>query len=321
MKTLRFTSTSLLLTTLLLGATSCNHKDLCFDHMHQIETDVVFDWQKAPDANPASMAVVMFDRNLQNDPIRYILSGRDGGTIDLPFGQYDAIALNADLNDWAYFRNQPDIESVEIYTHDAERLQAYQLMPEAVPKVRGTEDERMAATPGMAWSTRSDSIILTADDTHKVITMYPEEIVCHYSVEILDVENLENARGEIIDGTISGMAEGYLHGKRCASDDLVTMPFTLAISDDNTELRGQFLTFGECPNNKANHILTIYLFLSDGSKWYYSFDVTDQVRNAPDPRHVNIVVSGLVLPRPLQSDAGLHPEVNDWQTETVDIKM
>ncbi len=202
MKTLRFTSTSLLLTTLLLGATSCNHKDLCFDHMHQIETDVVFDWQKAPDANPASMAVVMFDRNLQNDPIRYILSGRDGGTIDLPFGQYDAIALNADLNDWAYFRNQPDIESVEIYTHDAERLQAYQLMPEAVPKVRGTEEERMAATPGMAWSTRSDSIILTADDTHKVITMYPEEIVCHYSVEILDVENLENARGEIIDGTI-----------------------------------------------------------------------------------------------------------------------
>ncbi len=117
------------------------------------------------------------------------------------------------------------------------------------------------------------------------------------------------------------MAEGYLNGKRCASDDLVTMPFTLAISDDNTELRGQFLTFGECPNNKANHILTIYLFLSDGSKWYYSFDVTDQVRNAPDPRHVNIVVSGLVLPRPLQSDAGLHPEVNDWQTETVDIKM
>ncbi len=321
MKLLKLTSTSLLLTTLLIGATSCNHKDLCFDHMHEIETDVVFDWQKAPDANPSSMAVVMFDRNLQNDPIRYILSGRDGGTIELPFGQYDAIALNADLNDWAYFRNQPDIESVELYTHDAERLQAYQLMPDAVPKVRGTEEERMAATPGMAWSTRSDSIVLTPDDTHKVITMYPEEIVCHYSVEILDVENLENARGEVVDGTISGMAEGYFHGKRCASEDLVTMPFTLAIADNNKELTGHFLTFGECPHNQANHILTIYLFLSDGSKWYYSFDVTDQVRNAPDPHHVNIVVHGLVLPRPLQSDAGLHPDVNDWQTETVDIKM
>ncbi len=321
MKLLKLTSTSLLLTTLLIGATSCNHKDLCFDHMHEIETDVVFDWQKAPDANPSSMAVVMFDRNLQNDPIRYILSGRDGGTIELPFGQYDAIALNADLNDWAYFRNQPDIESVELYTHDAERLQAYQLMPDAVPKVRGTEEERMAATPGMAWSTRSDSIVLTPDDTHKVITMYPEEIVCHYSVEILDVENLENARGEVVDGTISGMAEGYFHGKRCASEDLVTMPFTLAIADNSKELTGHFLTFGECRHNQANHILTIYLFLSDGSKWYYSFDVTDQVRNAPDPHHVNIVVHGLVLPRPLQSDAGLHPDVNDWQTETVDIKM
>ncbi len=301
--------------------TSCNHKDLCFDHNHNIDTEVIFDWRNAPDAQPSSMALIMFDRNLVNDPIRYIFSGREGGPIDLPVGQYDAIGMNADLNDWAKFRNQPDIESVEIYTDDAEELEAYQLSSYSVPRVRGTETERMAATPGMAWSTRSDSIILNPTDTHKIITLYPEEIVCHYSVEILDVENLENAHGETIDGTLSGMAEGYLHGKKHPTDTPVTMPFTLSVDTDINGLQGEFLTFGECCDTQRQHILTVYLFLTDGSKWYYSFDVTDQVSNAPDPHHVNIVIRGLKLPKPIQSDAGFHPEINDWQTETIDVSM
>lgn len=312
---------SLLLSTVALTVASCNHKDLCFDHTHNIETDVVFDWRYAPDAQPSSMALVMFDRNLIKDPIRYIFSGRDGGRIELPFGQYNSIALNADLNDWANFRNQPDIETVEIYTSDAEQLEAYQLLSISVPRVRGTESERMAATPGMAWSTRSDNITLDVNDTHKVITLYPEEIVCHYTVEILDVENLENTQGEAIDGTLSGMAEGYLYGKKHPTDNPVTMPFTLSVDTRNNGLKGEFLTFGECSDTQRQHILTIYLFLTDGSKWYYPFDVTDQVTEAPDPHHVNIVVRGLKLPRPIQSDGGFHPDVNDWQTETIDVSM
>lgn len=306
---------------LLPALSSCNHKDLCYEHNHNAEVNLVFDWRNAPDADPSSMAAVMFDRNLTNDPIRFIFTGRDGGKINLPLGQYDAIGLNADLNDWANFRNQPDIESVELYTNDADRLEAYNLMPESVPRSRGTESERMASTPNMVWSARTDSIVLDDYDTSKTITIYPEEVVCHYTVTILDVENIENAKGEVIDGTLSGMAEGYKFGKHCATDEIVTHPFTLAVDSSGNVIDGAFLTFGECPLNKQPHILTIYLFLSDGSKWYYNFDVTDQVTNAPDPKHVDIVVRGLSLPRPLQSDAGLHPDVNDWQTETIDINM
>lgn len=300
---------------------SCNHKDLCFDHNHNVETEIVFDWRNAPDANPSSMAAVMFDRNNVNDPIRFIFSGRDGGPVNLPEGQYDALGLNADMNDWAVFRNQPDIESVELFTNDAETLEAYNLMPDAVPRVRGTESERMASTPHMAWSARTDSVIMKLTDSYKRIVLYPEEIVCHYTVTILDVENIENAKGETIDGTLSGMSEGYLCGKKCCTDNTVTHPFTLALDSSGNSIEGHFLTFGECPHNKQPHMLTIYLFLSDGSKWYYDFDVTDQVTNAPDPHNVHIIVRGLVLPRPIQSDAGLHPDVNEWQTETVDLKM
>lgn len=98
---------------------SCNHKDICFDHYHNVETEVVFDWRNAPDANPASMAAVMFDRNFEKEPIRFIFSDRNGGPINLPVGQYDVIGVNADMTDWANFRNQTDIESVELYTNDS----------------------------------------------------------------------------------------------------------------------------------------------------------------------------------------------------------
>ena len=40
---------------LLVAATSCEHKELCLDHAHAVEVEVVFDWRNAPNAAPASI--------------------------------------------------------------------------------------------------------------------------------------------------------------------------------------------------------------------------------------------------------------------------
>lgn len=45
---------------LLFAMTSCEHKDLCFDHAHTVDVKVVFDWRNAPGASPASMAVYLY---------------------------------------------------------------------------------------------------------------------------------------------------------------------------------------------------------------------------------------------------------------------
>ena len=39
----------------LAAVTSCEHKDLCYEHPHPAEIKVVFDWHKAPGAIPESM--------------------------------------------------------------------------------------------------------------------------------------------------------------------------------------------------------------------------------------------------------------------------
>ncbi|MDE6754120.1 MAG: DUF5119 domain-containing protein [Muribaculaceae bacterium] len=306
------------LTLILVLLTGCNHKDLCFDHTHNVETRVVFDWSNAPDANPESMELCMYPLSASNH-LSYNIPGREGGVIEIPFDSYNAICVNNDDVDWALYRNTNDVNDFEVYTHDASELGAYQLLTSSLPRADGTEDERMAVTPGMAWSSRSDNISVLKDEDN-VITLYPEEIVCHYSVEIQDVGNISSAQGETIDGTLSGMADGYHHGSRQSSDTPVTMPFILSVDKDDATLTGEFLTFGECNSLKTHHTLTVYLFLTDGSKWYYTFNVDDQVSKAPDPKHVHIVVSGLNLPKAMTS-GGLLPEVNDWQTEIVDLKM
>lgn len=304
---------------IMLATASCHHKDLIFEHAGSADVEVVFDWRNAPDANPESMALYMFD-NSDGSSLRYIFPGRDGGIIRIPSGNYDGLGLNSDDNDWAVMRSSSDIETFETSTPDATSLSAYGLASRALPRAEGTDDERMASTPGMLWSNRQDNIDLPVSTSRKIITLYPEEAVCHYTVDIEDVQNIEYIHGGEIDGTLSGMSESFMHGRNEASDTHVTMPFTLTVDEATKSLHSEFLTFGESPDTRYPHKLTAYLFLSDGSKWYYIFDAGDQIYNAPDPHHVHIVLRGLTIPKPL-TGGGFNPDVGDWQPEYIDLTM
>lgn len=295
----------------------CHHKDLePFEPTGDLE--VVFDWRNAPDATPASMAFTMYPET-SAEPVAYMFENRTGGSIRAAAGNYRALCLNSDITDWARLCNREAIETFEIQTPDAEELTAQSLESRSLPRARGTENERIASTPGMLWGSVSDEITVHPLDGRQVITMYPEERVCHYTVDVIDVENAESVRGASLDATLSGMAEGYLHGLGKATDTAVTMSFTLTLADNDTDLHGEFLTFGECPTTVADHIISIYAVLSDGSKTHFTADVTTQVSQAPDPTHVHIIVRGLKLPKIKQG--GFHPNVKDWEHVEINLKM
>lgn len=306
---------SLSMSVLLSG---CNHKDLIYDDRVE-DVQVVFDWEKAPNANPKSMVAYFYDED--GTSTRFIFSGRDGGVIDIPEGNFCALGMNSDVTDWAKLRNVSYPDGFETYTADAYATEAYGLSTRALPRVQGTEHERVALAPGMLWSDRCDNVQIKYFAEHQTVTFYPEEAVCHYSVDVTDVTNLEYIDRTEIDGIISGMAEGYMHGSNIPADEKVTMPFTLSAKSETKSLHGEFLTFGEPGHESGKHILTIYLFMRDGSKWYYPFDVTTQVHNAPDPKHVHIVLKGLSLPKPIMSGGGVIPQVNNWQTEEINLRM
>ena len=74
---------------------SCEHKDLCYDHPHRQNVEVMFDWSADPEANPATMSLYLYPEN-GGDPIRYEFTDKNGGNISVAAGTYKAICVNSD---------------------------------------------------------------------------------------------------------------------------------------------------------------------------------------------------------------------------------
>lgn len=310
----------LILPLMALGVlTACNHKDLDVLYDDAGNVKVVFDWRNAPQAAPQSMEATFFDSEGSAEPVRFQFAGREGGYVHIPAGTYSVIGQNSDNTDWAYRRNEQDPNLFEIYTGDAARLNALGLNVRALPRARGSEEERMALTPGVLYGDRRDGVSLDVTSREQTVTLYPEEVTCHYSVEVRDVENIQNLADASLDATLSGLAEGYYQGQGKPTETPVTMPFTLSENRTDNTLTGNFLTFGEPSGANHAHSLIVYMVFTDGTKRYQTFDVTDQVADAPDPRNVHIIVSGLNIPRTIDSDGGFRPDVDPW--EAVNIKL
>ena len=92
----------------LAAVTSCEHKDLCYEHPHPAEIKVVFDWHKAPGAIPESMCAYLLPVSGE-EPLRYDFANRTGGTIRSRQGDYRAFCLNGDA-EGVFFREEGSFE-------------------------------------------------------------------------------------------------------------------------------------------------------------------------------------------------------------------
>ncbi len=308
--------------TLTLG--SCHHKPLYVAPEKGDTMEIVFDWRYAPDASPASMAAYMFPKD--DNPqaaggLRYIFTGRDGGEVRIPYGSYVAVGMNTDTEEWAVLTGSDNPDRILITTADADILEGRSIPTRMVPRHDAAVQERMAKAPGMLWTDNVDDVILRPSPGKKTVTLYPEERICRYDVRVLDVKNIESLSGGAVDASLSGISEGVYAGHSNASDNAVTMPLVLHPEESGDSMFGKFLTFGDTPVTSNRHILSLYMVLEDGTKWVSTFDVTDQVDNAPDPKNVHIVVRGIDLPDPGRAPTGLVPDVNDWEAVYVDLHM
>lgn len=310
---------SFLMTLASLLLTGCEHKELCYDHVHNVAVDVVFDWTNAPDARPAGMNLYFYPAE-GGTPLRYGLPGREGGRIEIPDGTYHVVAVNND-SQTAQFRGTDAFETFEIYTRDASVLEGLGLMTTSrAPIVAGTEEQRVGLAPDLIYNGALKGQEIPYSLQPQTITLQPDEAVCNYTFEIIHVENLKYVSS--LSGSLSGMSGSYLAGLDHCTTGLHTVPFE-AEKTGETTIGGQFYVFGHCPegNGDVSHLFALYVIQSDGSQVYYTFDVTEQVHNAPDPDNVHILIDGLTLPRPIENGGGMHPSVDDWENVEVDVSM
>ena len=116
------------------------------------------------------------------------------------------------------------------------------------------------------------------------------------------------------------MSGGLLVGRNELTSAPVTVPFGVT-SDGISTLTADFLVFGQNGSVNPVHKLVVYVIMSDGSKNYYTFDVSRQVDEAADPHNVHILLDGLPLPKPIVNGSGFRPTVDDWQNVDVNIPM
>lgn len=294
--------------------TSCEHKDLCYDHYHNTKIQVVFDWKNAPDATPETMRLYLFPID-GGRPRTYEFIDYRGGHVNVPAGRYKALCVNSDTESVLY-RGIDSFDSFEAYAPDG----VLSVGAFLVPRAEGTSEERVAKSPDRLYSARLDDLTVELSKENQTVTLYPELSVCRYRVEIRNVSNLQYVSSDGIAGSLSGMSGGLLVGRNELTSAPVTVPFEV-ISDGVSTLTADFLTFGQTGSSGPAHKLVIYVIMSDGSKNYYTFDVTRQVDEAADPRDVHILLDGLPLPKPIVNGGGFQPAVDEWENIDIDVPM
>ncbi|MBQ8224166.1 MAG: DUF5119 domain-containing protein [Bacteroides sp.] len=325
---------------LFLVLCSCEHKDLCYHHPHQVTIRVEFDWRNAPEANPEGMCVFFYPEE-GGEPARFDFPGTTGGEITLAGGRYKVLTYNND-NEAVQFTGQLAYGTHMGFTREGslfEPIYGSGYYTKSVPQARGTEDERVVICPDMIWGCTAPEVEITesglfytcvpeeekdelvpVESREQVITLYPCEQLCHYSYEIRNAENLGYTTQMC--ACLTGMAGTLTLAPGTLGSESVTLPFAATANHAEATITGQFLTFGHCETNPDPHNLVLYVWMNDGSKYYYTFDVTTQVHTAPDKRHVHLIVDGLKFPETFDDNAaGYQPTIDDWVEEQVEIPM
>lgn len=294
------------------ASVGCHHKDLYYDLGARTQVQVVYDWRNVKEANNGGMSLYLFS-DTQDSPEVYEFTNPRGGVIVVPSGEYRTISINGDIGS-CFISDYASPETFEICTRDAKSQSGIEFVD--LPRASGTDSERLAETPTKQWSVRVENLSV-ASYKENLFYFYPEENICNYTVEILNADNIASVK--ILFATLSGLSEGFLPGPAVTVSRSVTHSFPLD-SDGVSSISGEMLTFGRPYGVRNIHKLTVYAVYSNGEKWYYTYDVTDQVLGAGNPKSVHILLDTLPLPKPT-ADGGFNTDVTQWQSVDISIEM
>lgn len=336
-------TSAVLLLSSCLAFTSCDYKDLCYDHHHLVSFRVLFDWSNVPDAQPEGMTVLFY--NLEepgSNPVRVDLPGREGGVVKLQPGYYRAVAYNSDTES-ILLRNGESWNTITAYTRGSSIEEGTMLSRGPIPRAAGTDDEDVILEPDMLYACAGDPFRLKITDAYTTyddnkegaggiasyelysITLKPNQRVRKVNLYVTNVQNLNYSTQ--FGGALSTLSPSVVLCDGQLGDIPVSQAYTLFQSQSgDSQLETHFNIFGHCPNLSEgianSHIVTIYAVLGDGTKWYYTVDVTDQLHDPvqnPDEYNLNIYIDGLPVPKPIVNGSGFVPTLDGWDEHVFEV--
>ncbi len=301
----------------MLLLTGCEQRELCYDHSHSASVRLVFDWSEAPDASPETMVVYFFPvDNSQPTRIELTTNGpaaRSGfdSEVKVPNGMYYVVCHNGDTEN--NIENGSTFSDYHLTTYDDKLLSPMNRSDNA-PRPDDTDKQLVRAQTSRlyAYTTPEPVLLEPSDGDPTVIVLKP----CRKSVVLnVKIENVKNMVPEMeYCAVISGLAEGWYPAADKPGGREVIVPMLLTPDGPNS-LKGSAEVFGDNAPHDIRHKFRLYTSV----KYYYDFDVTEQLHSAPDQYNIDITLSGVTLP---ENNDGMGVSVKDWgESENVDIGL
>lgn len=288
-----------------LGNSGCAQRDLCYDHSHKVPVEVIFDWSLEPDANPSTMIVWFFPID-GSKGLRFELTP-DGipsrscfdAVLRVPEGKYIMACHNG--NTEFNLERGADIFSYALTTYDVEVLSTMNRAQNA-PRPDDTDDQAVRSQASRLYAHTLDdplTVVGDSESSHRVV-FTPSESTVECDVRITNVENL-NPDVEV-SAIITGASEAWNVASQSSSEVSVSVPFALEHCGNDC-LKGSVTLFGLVDMPHKLRVYTSY-------KYYYDFDVSDQISYQKGHPVIDIILSGIKLPD--SPGSGMSPGVDEW---------
>lgn len=307
---------------LLTVLTDCNHKELDDLPQPDFRVRVQFDWHKTSTRAEAEMMQVFFYNRTTGNMEYDIFPAETGGYMNLEPGEWQVTTYS--YNEGTNITGDHTGSFAEHHlTTRAGNLLDGALGNTGAPTM--ADDQPVFITPDMVWGEARESVMINPAPGQRefVVTLEPDELVCHYSFEIRNVENLSHISNMC--ATLSGMAGGMTFSSSLTDEESVTLPLS-ASADGAKTIRGEFYTFGISSMNHDPKMMNLYVWLDDGRQLVFGtsadktdkWNVSDQIVNAENPKRVHYIIDGLSIPSTM--DGGLFdPSTDDWTTENYEF--
>lgn len=289
---------------------SCHNKELCPECDKETGVEVKFDWSDVSEI-PDGMTVLFY--NMQNELV-YTFNNisSQGETVRIDEGSYHVACYNNDT-EYVEWSNESDLDSLQVYTRKP-------VSPKSVlNRTLDIPDEEVVEYPDFLCGTISgEEKILAYVNYEQVILLKPEPLLDSYTYSVNNIQN-----GQYISktaATLTGLSKRLYLENQTHQNGVVSMTFSdNKLTGDCSSAIGNMYNLGYY-HNKGNHNYLILYIWSPGGNLRAIFDVTDQVRKAPDPRNVHIVIDQkIVVPTPIDGDEGIDPTVDEWKDLTYDV--
>lgn len=302
----------------LLCLTGCEQRELCYDHSHVSPVVIEFDWSLAPEATPNTM-VVWFFSTTTKERYRFELTGNGTSSrsdfncrIMVRPGTYRVLCHNGTTDNNS--ESGDTFYEYNILTYD-DAVLAPLNRGENAPLPGDADTQPVRAMASTVYAHTLDRIVTIEPSAagDKIIRFTPVEVTSVYDVIITGVENLT---ADIdVSAAITGLAEAWNPATSAPGGAEVTIPFKLNHCGMDC-LRGSLVTFGDNAPHNVRHRLRVFT----SHRFYYDFDVSDEIHKAGNSRHIEIHLHGLKLP--VVNQGGMSPGVDGWENaENIELLM